>query len=92
MLRIDYYIGNFHQARDILFNHFYLTLQSEKTVLDETRLNKSKETFQHLKEMKIKFPGKSDEEAGLLLSTVLYSRPADIQRRFNVHTTSITSI
>ena len=33
-------------------------------------MNKTKEAFQHLKEMKIKFPGKSDDEAELLLSTV----------------------
>ncbi|XP_066922132.1 tubulin polyglutamylase TTLL7-like [Clytia hemisphaerica] len=42
----------------------------EKPVVDETRVNKTKEALKHLKEMKIKFPGKSDEEAQSLLSTI----------------------
>ena len=61
---------------------FHFHLQDNKTTLaeisaatkliEEECLNKTKETLQLLNEMRIKFPGKTDEEAKVILSQVCF--------------------
>lgn len=47
-----------------------LLFQADVQIIDEERETKTKETLKMLLDMKIKFPGKTDEEAKKLLEQV----------------------